>query len=133
MKWLLDTNAASRFLGGLHPEITKRAMAVPKGDLTVCSVVKAELFYGAWKSGAPAAKLAQIEEFFSLLPSYPFDEAAAHEFGKLHADLSQRGCRIGPNDTLIASIALANNLVLVTNNTREFSRVPGLIIEDWQS
>ncbi|MRT32681.1 type II toxin-antitoxin system VapC family toxin, partial [Xylella fastidiosa subsp. multiplex] len=62
----------------------------------------------------------------------PFDEAAAEEYGRLRAHLSATGQLIGPNDMMIAAIALANRLILVTHNTAEFSRVPGLVLEDWQ-
>lgn len=133
MKWILDTNAISRYLAGRHPALTAKVHSVRRKDLVLCSIVRAELLYGAWKSPDPTASLARLKPIFEDLETLAFDDAAAHEFGKLHADLSQRGCRIEPNDTLIASIALANNLTLITNNTREFSRVPGLRIEDWQS
>jgi tRNA(fMet)-specific endonuclease VapC len=66
------------------------------------------------------------------LRSLPFDDAAAEEYGQLRAYLANQGTPIGPNDTMIAAIALANGLTLVTHNTAEFSRVPGLMIKDWQ-
>jgi tRNA(fMet)-specific endonuclease VapC len=132
MKWLLDTNAASRFLRGDHPNLSHNVDKTPDGDLYLCSIVKAELLYGACKAPQPSSVLARLNPFFLSLPSVDFNDAAALEYGKLHHHLSIRGNRIGPNDVLIASIALANNFILVTNNTREFSRVPGLTIEDWQ-
>ena len=131
--YLLDTNAVSRHLGGRHPEITARVRASVPGTLFLCSIVKAELLFGAWKSPDPRRTLERLENIFSDLDSFPFDDAAASVFGKLEAHLSRQGQRIGPHDTMIAAIALANNLTLITNNTREFSRVPDLKVEDWQA
>ena len=66
-----------------------------------------------------------------MFHSYTFDDAAAEVYGHIRADLAVQGTPIGPNDLLIAAIALANNLILVTHNTREFARVAGLALEDW--
>ncbi len=97
------------------------------------SVVLAELFYGA-HHGPPnrqAANLALISQLQQRFTSLPFDDQAAGQYGEIRAYLAARGTLIGPNDLFIASIALASGLTLVTNNTREFSRVPGLRLEDW--
>lgn len=79
-----------------------------------------------------AANRALVSGLLAQFASVPFDDAAAEEYGKLRAYLSSAGQLIGPNDLLIAAIALANGLTLVTHNTAEFSRVPGLTIDDWQ-
>ena len=76
--------------------------------------------------------MALLHQFFGQLISLPFDDAAAETFGKVRAHLFAAGTPIGPNDMQVAAIALANNLILVTHNTGEFSRVPGLQIEDWE-
>lgn len=133
MPWLLDTNAVSVLLNQRSPELTLRVASSPEAELYLCSVVKAELLYGAWKSVDPAKGLAKLLPLFRRLKSLSFNDRAAESYGRILAHLSAQGCRIGPNDTMIAAIALANNLTLVTHNTREFSRVPGLSIEDWQS
>ena len=133
MKWLLDTNAVSRHLGGKCLRITARIKATPPGHLYLCSIVKAKMLYGAWNSPDPIRSLAKLDQIFEDLPSLPFEDSAADAFVKIQAFLSQRGTRIGPHDTMIAAIALANDFTLITNNTREFSRVPNLKIEDWQS
>ncbi len=70
--------------------------------------------------------------FQRKIPSLPFDDNAAHEYGRIRAHLASLGTPIGPNDLMIASIALANNLTLITHNTAEFSRIPALQLEDWQ-
>jgi len=94
--------------------------------------VKAELRYGAEKSTRRELTLQKLEVFFARFCSLPFDDAAAQAYGTVRAELARRGRPIGPNDTLIAAIALAHDLVLVTHNTEEFRRVPGLTLEDWQ-
>jgi tRNA(fMet)-specific endonuclease VapC len=96
-------------------------------------VVKAELFYGAAKSSNPAKVLAEQKKFLNQFTSLPFDDRAATEYGRIRAHLARRGTPIGPNDLLIAAIALANNATLVTHNTAEFNRVPGLTLTDWET
>jgi tRNA(fMet)-specific endonuclease VapC len=94
--------------------------------------VRAELFFGAFRSNNRAHALAMVKEFLDNFESLPFDDHAAEIYGELRAFLTTSGNLIGPNDLLIAAIALAHNVTLVTHNTREFSRVPHLNIEDWQ-
>ena len=94
-----------------------------------------ELWYGAFRSG-PANKAANdalIAQLRARHVSLPFEDAAAEQYAALRANLATAGQLIGPNDLLIAAIALANGLTLVTHNTAEFGRVPGLVIEDWQT
>ncbi len=74
----------------------------------------------------------ELETFLASFPTVHFDDASAREYGKLRSHLKKAGCLIGPNDLLIASIALAHDFILVTHNYSEFCRVPGLQIEDWQ-
>jgi tRNA(fMet)-specific endonuclease VapC len=97
-------------------------------------VVLGELLFGAERS-APAHRaknLALVAGLRQVYISLPFDDVAAEEYGVLRAHLARLGTPIGPNDLLIAAIALANRLTLVTHNTSEFSRVPALALEDWQ-
>ncbi len=100
----------------------------------LCSVVVAELAYGAYHSpaGFRAHNLALLAKLQGEFASVPFDDAAADEYGKLRAHIAASGQMIGPNDMMIASISLARGMVLVTHNAREFARVPGLVVEDWQ-
>jgi tRNA(fMet)-specific endonuclease VapC len=100
----------------------------------LCSVALAELFYGAQHSsaGMQPGNLALIARLQHRFVSLPFDDRAAAEYGKVRAHLARQGTPIGPNDLMIGSIALANGLTVVTHNTGEFSRVPGLALEDWQ-
>ena len=102
-------------------------------ETTVCSVTKAELFYGAMRSNNPTKAIRQQQEFLELFVSLPFDDEAAQICGRIRAQLSSQGMPIGPYDWQIAAIALAHDLTLVSHNLREFNRVQDLKIEDWQS
>jgi tRNA(fMet)-specific endonuclease VapC len=132
VRYLLDTNVCARYLNGKSLAIRERLRATNIVDIAVCSVVKGELFYGAIKSNNPERTLARQQEFLKLFVSLPFDDSAALIYGRIRAELSANGTPIGPNDFQIAAIAMANNLILITHNTKEFSRVNGLQIEDWE-
>jgi tRNA(fMet)-specific endonuclease VapC len=130
--YLIDSNVCARYLNGKSPAIREHLRATNIEDIAVCSVVKGELFYGAMKSNNSEITLARQQEFLELFISLPFDDDAAMIYGIIRARLSVMGTPIGPNDLQIAAIAMANNLILVTHNVREFSRVNGLQIEDWE-
>jgi tRNA(fMet)-specific endonuclease VapC len=100
------------------------------GSIGISSVSAAELAYGVAKSGSARNREA-LAMFLAPLDVLPFDEAAIWHYGKLRSDLEKRGEPIGALDTLIAAHALATDTILVTNNTREFSRVKGLRLENW--
>jgi tRNA(fMet)-specific endonuclease VapC len=132
---LLDTNSWVHHLRhGPASNVTAKLASAPPGSVSLCSVVLAELIYGAYHSGTAhqPANLALVAALQRQYLSLPFDDRAAEEYGKIRAHLARLGTPIGPNDFLIAAIALANGLTLVTHNTAEFSRVPGLPLEDWQ-
>jgi tRNA(fMet)-specific endonuclease VapC len=130
---LLDTNTCIDYLRkGPTSKVASKLAAAPSGSVFLCSVVVAELLYGAWRSANPGAIRIQVLTFCAPFPSLPFDHRAAEEYGRVRAHLDSLGTPIGPNDLMIAAIALANGLTLVTHNTTEFSRVPGLPLEDWQ-
>ena len=130
---LPDTNAWIGYLRGRDAALVHRFQQANPGEIGLCSVVLAELFYGAYHgpSTARAHNLGLLAQLSRNFESLPFDDAAADQYGRLRAHLAGAGMLIGPNDLLIASIALAHNLILVTQNLREFIRVPGLLIEDW--
>lgn len=104
----------------------------PVQDVAVCSVVKAELTYGAMKSANPQENFALQQAFLRQFVSLPFDDFTATAFGTIRAQLEAAGTPIGPYDLQIAAISLANNLTLITHNTAEFDRVDGLVIKDWE-
>ncbi len=135
MSHLLDTNSVIDHLRqGSASNVTAKLAAATPGSVYLCSVVLAELYYGAMHSGPThqAANLALLVKLRQQLVSLPFDDRAAEEYGKIREHLAAMGTPIGPNDLMIAAIALANQMTLVTHNTTEFSRVPGLALEDWQ-
>ena len=132
MKYLLDTNTCIHYINRRSANILRRMETVSPDDIVVCSVTRAELIFGAAKSNNPEKTRTAQHEFLEPLATLPFDDAAAEHYGRIRALLEAAGTPIGPNDLLIASIALTHDLILVTHNTREFSRVSGLKIEDWE-
>ena len=131
MTYLLDTNFCIELLNQKESFAASKLALVSPQDIRLCSVVKAELYHGAYKSGRES-NLKLIRSFFSLFERLAFDDHSAEIYGTLRTTLEKSGNIIGPNDLLIASIALANNVTLITRNTSEFSRVPKLSLEDWQ-
>jgi tRNA(fMet)-specific endonuclease VapC len=132
MMYLLDTNACIRYINGRSPQIRAKLPTIPLAEIAVSAITKAEMFYGSAKSQTPEQSLKKQLEFLITVQSLPFDDSAATEYGRLRAFLEKQGTPIGSNDMLIAAIALAHNLILVTHNTAEFGRVPGLKLEDWE-
>src|SRR5438067_957099 len=132
--YLLDSNAWIAYLRRKHASLIHRLQQEQPANIVLCSVVLAELCYGAVRSGPnnQAANFALIAQLRQRFVSLPFDDSAAEEYGQIRAHLGSIGLPIGPNDLMIASIARANGLTLVTHNTAEFSRVPRLVLEDWQ-
>jgi tRNA(fMet)-specific endonuclease VapC len=132
MRYLLDTNVCVMYLNGRSTSVRDRLLSIPLEDIAVCSVVKAELFYGALRSNNPTRTLERQQEFLERFASLPFGDEGAIVSSQIHARLASAGTPIGAYDLQIAAIALANNLMLVTHNTREFERVEGLQVEDWE-
>ena len=130
MHYLLDTNACVVFLrqGGQSP-VAQKLAAQDSSSVSLCAIVKQELLYGALHSERREENLALLRKFMSGFASYPFDDAAAEIAGKLQEELAVQGTPIGPYDLQIAAVALANDLTLVTHNTREFQRVSRLRVE----
>lgn len=128
---LLDTNVCIAFLNGVDRPVRDRFLGESPDDLRLCSVVKAELLYGARHSAKVADNLQKLERFFAPFESLPFDDAAAEWYGTIRAQLKRDARPIGGNDLLIAAIAGANDLTLVTRNDAEFRQVTGLRVEVW--
>lgn len=131
MKYSLDTNTCIRYLNGRSASIRQKLPTVPARDIVVCSVVRGELAYGAAKSQTPTQSAAKQQRFLQPYVTLPFDDEAAAEFGRIRAALVVAGTPIGPYDLQIATIALIHRLIVVTHNIREFGRIAGLQIEDW--
>ncbi len=130
--YLPDTNVCIQYLNQKNSPILRKFVTIPQTHIVLCDIVKFEMYYGAYKSSQSAKNLTLLDDFFSEFIGLPFDDKAIKIGAKIRAQLALKGTPIGRYDLQIAAIALANNLVLVTHNTREFSRVDGLIIEDWE-
>jgi len=130
--YLLDTNACIRILNNSSLTLVTQLQQQKPADIFLCSVVKAELVYGAYHSSQPADNLRVLEKFFMPFVSLPFDDQCGLVYGRIRSDLARNGTLIGPNDLLIASIAVSNKLTLVTANSREFGRVAGLSVANWE-
>jgi tRNA(fMet)-specific endonuclease VapC len=133
VRYLLDTNVCIQFLTNRSASVIARLQSTKPGDVVLCSVVKAELIFGAHKSARREANLRTLEAFFKPFVSLAFDDEAARAAGEIRAELQRGGTPVGPNDLLIAAIAIASGLTLVTHNTDEFGQVAGLALEDWQT
>lgn len=131
MCYLLDTNTCIAFFKE-RPKVTAKIFEVGLENIKLCAPVKAELWYGACKSERVATNQAVLREFFSQVTSLPFDDQAVEHYGEIRAILTRAGTPIGANDLLIAAIARARGLIVVTHNIREFVRVPLLQTEDWE-
>ncbi|MGE3728545.1 MAG: type II toxin-antitoxin system VapC family toxin [Candidatus Sericytochromatia bacterium] len=131
--YLLDTNICIRFLNGRSASITKKLLSLQANQIVTCSVVKAELFYGAAKSNQPTRTKILQEKRLAPWKSFYFDDEAALVYANIRSSLEKVGTPIGPNDLMIASIALAHQFILVTVNTREFSRIKDLQLENWDN
>jgi len=131
VKYLLDTNICVFLIRRKSATVLTRFGQFGIDELGVSAVTLAELRYGADKSRRPEQNHAALDEFLVPLAVVDFDSQAAAHYGRLRAELERRGTPIGPLDTMIAAAALSLGVPLVTNNTAEFSQVPGLRVEDW--
>ena len=129
-RYMLDTHIASYIVRGPGAALAARLVAVPMAQLCVSSITEGEMLYGlARRPGATALQTA-VREFLKRLDVLPWDSAAATHYGVLRAALEAAGTPLGNLDTLIAAHALATDATLVTND-RAFTRVPGLVVENW--
>lgn len=130
LKYMLDTNICILTIKN-KPQQVRDAFTRHHGQLCISSVSLMELIYGAEKSANAERNLSVVEGFAARLNVLHYDELAASHTGQLRAELARSGTPIGPYDQLIAGHARSRGLIMVTNNRREFDRVPGLRVEDW--
>ncbi|OWV99857.1 tRNA(fMet)-specific endonuclease VapC [Rhizobium sp. R693] len=130
LKYMLDTNICI-FTVKNRPQQVREAFNRHHGQLCISSISLMELIYGAERSAMPERNLSVVEGFSARLEVLSYDQMAASHTGQLRAELARHGTPIGPYDQLIAGHARSRGLILVTNNRREFDRVPGLRVEDW--
>lgn len=132
-KYLLDTNICIYIRQNRPPKVLAHFRRLKPGEAMLSVITYGELFYGAEKSQQKARTLQKLAELIQLLPVMSLPEEAAHAYGEFRAVLEAQGQIIGNNDLWIAAHAKAANLTLVTNNEREFKRIPGLKIQNWVS
>lgn len=130
LKYMLDTNMIIYTIKN-RPEAVREAFNAHNGQMCISSVTWMELVYGAEKSAAPERNLRDIEGLAARLEVLPYDVAAANHTGQIRAELAQLGKPIGPYDQMISGHARSQGLILVSNNLKEFERVPGLRLENW--
>lgn len=131
MKILLDTDICIYAINRKRPEILSRVRDYRIGEVGISSITYAELRFGVENSARVEENLDRLERFLLPLEVIPFDAEAGRHYGRIRSELKRLGCPIGSNDLLIAAHALALDTTLVTNNVREFSRIAGLRVEQW--
>ncbi len=131
MKYMLDTNTCI-FIIKKNENVLSRIKKIDFKEICISSITLSELEYGVAKSINYEKNKKALEDFIYNFSILSFDSDAAHEYGKIRADLEKTGSPIGSMDMLIAAHAKSQKLILVTNNTKEFIRVDGLKIEDWK-
>ena len=131
LRYMLDTDICSYVMKGSEPAVMKSLAAVPVGDVCISAISKAELMYGVEISPRSAQDGARLNIFLRHMEVLDFPKEAAIDYAEIRAWLKKRGTMIGANDLLIAAHARWLGLTLVTNNTREFRRVPRLVLENW--
>ena len=130
---MLDTNIVA-YAKNNRPEVVyERISRFDPEDLCVSVITLAELEYGVFNSSNPERNQLALTLFLANIEVVPFNDDAAVEYGRIRADLKRKGTPIGANDLMIAAHAKSLGVTLVTNNTREFERVEGLMLEDWAS
>ena len=128
--WMLDTNICSYLLRKCPASVLERFYAAPLDDLRISAIVAAELRFGAIRLNSPKFT-DQLEEWLSFQQILPWPERSTRVYGRIRVDLERQGTPIGNMDLLIAAHAIAEDAVLVTNNVREFERIPSLKWENW--
>lgn len=129
--YFLDTNICIYFLKGMFPNLLKTLLSTHPSKIKIPAIVKAELLYGAYKSNKKIETIQKIEEFLQPFKIIEFDDNSTYFYSEIRTKLEKKGNIIGPNDILIASIVLANNGILITNNTKEFKRIENLRLSNW--
>lgn len=131
MKYYLDTNICIYFMKGTYPHLLRTFMSHSPDNLKIPAIVKAELLYGAEKSQKREDNLEKVRRFLLPYEIVPFDDNTAVSYSIIRTAMEKTGGVIGPNDLMISATVLSHGNILITNNEKEFQRVPGLMIENW--
>jgi tRNA(fMet)-specific endonuclease VapC len=129
--YYLDTNTCIYFLNGKSENIKTKILSTPPNDISVPSVVKAELILGAYKSKNRNVNLEKVEKFLEPFEIVSFDDLMTYVYADIRYKTEKKGENVGPNDLFIAAIVKFHEGILVTNNVKEFKSVEGLLIENW--
>lgn len=130
LKYMLDTNIIIYTIKN-KPQIVREAFKAHYGQVCISTVTLMELIYGAEKSSNPERNLADVEGLAARLDVLNYDDIAAAHTGQIRAELAKAGKPIGPYDQMIAGHARSRGLIIVTNNEKEFKRVPGTRVDNW--
>ena len=131
MEYLLDTNICIYIIKRKPESVFTKFREIPFGNIGISSITLSELQYGVMKSSNPEKNQDALEKFITPLQIHEYGFEQTIIYGKIRADLERKGTPIGPLDTLIASHAISLKMTLVTNNEREFKRIPELLVENW--
>ena len=130
--YFLDTNTCIDFLKNLSESVRNRFLSIPLNEIKIPVVVKAKLLLGAYKSNKTET-LERTIQFLELFEVIPFTDEMSYTYAEIRKELEAKGNKIGANDLFIAATALNKKAILVTHNTREFIRIDGLQLEDWNN
>lgn len=131
MRFLLDTNTCIYIIKNKPPQVFQKFQTLNISDIGISSITIAELEYGVYKSQHREKNKLALTQFLIPLEIVPFDDKSTLLYGQIRAELERKGTVIGAMDMLIASQAMSLGLTLVTNNIKEFSRIAGLVLENW--
>lgn len=131
MRFLLDTNTCIYIIKRKPLQVIEKFQSLNISDVGISSITVAELEYGVYKSQRQEQNKIALNQFLIPLDIVPFDERATQTYGRMRAELERQGIVIGSMDMLIASQAICLGLTLITNNVREFSQIPGIVLENW--
>lgn len=132
MTYLLDTNVCIRLINNSNSAVIARLANQQPDEIFLSTITQLELYYGAYRSLHTERNLEILQRFFAQFNIVTLDSETARIAGRIRADLAASGTPIGPYDLQIAATAIAKNFILVTHNTREFSRINGLQLENWE-
>ncbi len=131
MGYLLDSCICIYYINGKKPRVRHNIHKHAEQDMFVSAITKGEMFAGSLGSKTPQRSREKQELFFSRFRSLPFDDDAAEQYANIYAHLKKSGLLIKVSDMQIAAIAMARSLIVITNDTDDFGRIPGLNVEDW--
>jgi tRNA(fMet)-specific endonuclease VapC len=129
--YFLDTNICIYALKGTYPGLKAKLEAHNPSEIGIASIVQAELLFGAEKSDSRDKVLQVVTALLAPMTLFAFGDMEAKVYARIRAQTEAKGKSVGPNDLLIAATVMANGGILVTHNTKEFSAIPGIALEDW--